>query len=1114
MKLQNTAVAVLLVLTTCADGADTGSAPPVESSRASLGTIPPSEVAVWQKLGSNNSPFGRYLQAAALDETRHVVVMFGGLSGDPSSGTLTPSQDTWEWNPSTGKWTNRTLAGNKPDPRSGAAMVYDSDRSRFILFGGRAGSGYDLEDTWEWNPSNGEWADVGAAGHPSARSQHVMVYEKSTKKVLLFGGGRSDPESMDGTGVTISLGDTWEYDPATSAWAARNVVASPSARNDSALVWDSSRSRVVLFGGIQIDIAGAAGVPKQDVWDWDPEEATWTERTASGSKPSPRYASATAFDGTRQRMVVFGGWDMSTGLPRNDLWDWNPSNGAWAQRLTGSESGVPVGRMYASVVSDDPRDRLVIVAGAVLYGMSGPGGAGGTGGYPVSPDAGFILADMRFQPSPSREVWELDPVTPAFANKTPPLDAPTARYAPAVGYSPITGKTYLFGGSDSFTGMMLDDQWEWDGKTWTQIAKTGSRPAARAYAAMAFDPARQSMILFSGDAYDPNNPLDDTWELTSAGIWTRLNPSNHPPALMGHGMVTDTTRDKILLFGGFPAKSYVGPILPPINVNQNSVWEWDGAAMTWTDRTPLPTTSVPLGGEFPALAYDEGRQKMFLFNGTNFNGIMASFFEWDPNTGGWATRDTSDVFGPSPYSAVVAYDSLRRREVMLAGDYSTSGAQRTWEIDTVAPTLYIRETPVAPSASYGAAMVFDKNRGVVVYIAGNNASFTSDSPIETWEYQVTGWGNGEGCTPASASQCASGFCTDRVCCEAAACSGVCQACNVPGSEGTCAPVKGGTEVPGSCDAGKACDSTGTCKAKNGLACSSNLECASGFCIDGVCCNAVCSGPCVSCNQAGHVGACTPYQAGSDPQAECGQGDGVCKSTCDGAGSCAFPQYSVSCGYCLTCNGYGACSNYDFTCTFYPPDGGPPPIGTDGGPYTVDVPPFMLGGAIGSGGITGRGGAGGSIFVDGGPRGSGGVPSYDGAAGNVSGPEASSDIRMPEAGRAPEVGSIIADVPRIDGSAGNISGLGGTGGIVVGPGGAPAGTGGTGGRVGTGTAGSGGSTPVGAIDGGAADAAQNPNLNKSGCSCDIGQARTSGLGVEPLLVAGLALLLARRRRSRK
>lgn len=1070
MKLQNMAVAVLLVFATCAEGTEPESSPTARSGKAALGTIPPSEVAVWQKVGSSNSPGSRYLQAAAFDEARQVLVMFGGISGDPSWGTVTLNDDTWEWNPATGKWTNRTLAGAKPGARSGAAMVYDSIRAKLILFGGRAGSGFNLEDTWEWDPTTGGWTEMGTAGHPSARSQHSMVFEKSTGKALLFGGGRSAPTSADGSGVTISLGDTWEYDPATQAWTERTVSSAPSVRHDSAMVWDSSRDKVVLFGGLQTDIAEASGVPKQDTWEWDPVAGTWSQRTAAGSKPSQRYGHAMAFDGIGKQLMLFGGWDIGTGLGKNDLWAWEPTTGAWTQRLTSGEAGLPTGRMYASMIADDARNRTLIVAGAMVSGVSGIGGTGGK----YYPDAG-VMADMVFLPIPSREIWELDPVTAAFANRTPPLDAPTARYSPAVAWNPISGKTCLFGGSDYYSGQMLDDYWEWDGKTWTQRTPTGNWPPARAYAAMAYDPARKSMILYGGAAYSFPGSYQDTWELTAAGTWTELHPTGSPGGLMGHGMVTDTTRNRILLFGGMPDTFSTGPVFLP-TPGQNWVWEWDGEKATWTDRTPLATTNVPLGREYPALAYDEGRRKLFLFDGATYG---TSFSEWDPISGGWAVRETGEFLYGS-YDSVVAYDSVRRRIIVLPGVSSMSSTRETWELDTVGPTWYVRTTSTAPWSTFGSAMVFDSKRGVVVFVGGPNyGSFTGDNPIETWEYQVTSWGNGEGCTAATASQCASGFCVDGVCCEVAGCTGACQSCNVPGSEGACVLAEAGTEVAGSCDSGKACDGSGSCKAKNGLACTGSADCASGFCADGVCCDSACTGPCVSCNQAGRVGQCASYQAGTDPENECGQGDGVCKSVCDGAGHCAFPQYQVSCGECLACDGAGYCTSYDYyRCGIIvrpPYDGGPYPI-IDGGPYPIvfDAPPDVLRGTGGQGGGTGRGGAGGTPGIDGGPRGYGGGPArLDGAAGNVS---------------------------RSDGSAGSIPSLGGA----------------VAGFAGGGVPGAGGSTgkPGSNGDGAVTDGSAKADLHKSGCSCALGSSRSSAPGVGLCLIAAALAPLLVRQRSRQ
>ncbi len=90
-----------------------------------------------------------------------------------------------------------------------------------------------------------------------------------------------------------------------------------------------------------------------------------------------------------------------------------------------------------------------------------------------------------------------------------------------------------------------------------------------------------------------------------------------------------------------------------------------------------------------------------------------------------------------------------------------------------------------------------------------------------------------------------------------------------------------------CLAGFICQG-GTCQLKRGLgkACMSGTECGSGVCSDGVCCNVVCNGTCVSCNLASKAGTCSPRASGTS----CGGGS--CTGnvanpapSCDGKGVC-------------------------------------------------------------------------------------------------------------------------------------------------------------------------------------------------------------------------------------
>ena len=105
----------------------------------------------------------------------------------------------------------------------------------------------------------------------------------------------------------------------------------------------------------------------------------------------------------------------------------------------------------------------------------------------------------------------------------------------------------------------------------------------------------------------------------------------------------------------------------------------------------------------------------------------------------------------------------------------------------------------------------------------------------------------------------------------------------------------------------------------GEGCASDGECGSGFCVDHVCCQTLCSGACVACNVPGSEGACTPVAAGEDPADECAmEPASTCgrDGTCDGAGACQRYKTGTECqpGSCAgsietpaaTCDATGSC----------------------------------------------------------------------------------------------------------------------------------------------------------------------------------------------------------------
>lgn len=128
-------------------------------------------------------------------------------------------------------------------------------------------------------------------------------------------------------------------------------------------------------------------------------------------------------------------------------------------------------------------------------------------------------------------------------------------------------------------------------------------------------------------------------------------------------------------------------------------------------------------------------------------------------------------------------------------------------------------------------------------------------------------------------------------------------------------------VSADCGAGEVCRA-GMCVPpdENGTACSTAADCASGFCVDGVCCDSSCGGQCEACDVAGSVGECSAVPADSLPRGgrmPCATDGSICGGRCDGTtrNACGYPATGEcrpgSCDSSVaivaaTCDGSGAC----------------------------------------------------------------------------------------------------------------------------------------------------------------------------------------------------------------
>jgi hypothetical protein len=141
----------------------------------------------WEEIPVSHSPEYRHLAAMTFDNVRCRAVLFGGM-GEGAQGR----NDTWEYD---GVDWVQVQTTNSPIPRWASALAYDPVRGKTILFGGYGPeypTGAPLNDTWEYDGL--DWLETSPDVSPSAREQHILVYEGNHQKMLLFGGW-ANPET-------------------------------------------------------------------------------------------------------------------------------------------------------------------------------------------------------------------------------------------------------------------------------------------------------------------------------------------------------------------------------------------------------------------------------------------------------------------------------------------------------------------------------------------------------------------------------------------------------------------------------------------------------------------------------------------------------------------------------------------------------------------------------------------------------------------------------------------------------------------------------------------------------------------------------------------------------
>ncbi|HLZ70739.1 MAG TPA: kelch repeat-containing protein [Dehalococcoidia bacterium] len=293
---------------------------------------------------------------------------------------------------------------------------------------------------------------------------------------------------------------------------------------------------------------------------------------------------------------------------------------------------------------------------------------------------------------------------------------PPARNRAAMAYDAARDKVVLFGGLDA-TGIFLDDTWTWD-NGWVQ-RRSAESPSYRYDAAMAYDEARQVVVLFGGccDGLD-NNGLSDTW-IWDGAQWTEAHPPASPPARSQAAMAYDPRSRLVLLFGG--------EVLPG-NDSSDDLWGWDGA--TWRRLTP---ESGPSPRVYAGLVRNVHGDGLLLFGGYRAPAPPNDTWFWDGAGTVWKQLSPA-ASPPARYNPVLAEDAARGEVVLFGGEYLGRPLADTWIWNGVDwnQRLLVRGPPPRQDASiaYAAAQ-----RQVLLF-GGFGATRRLD---DTWLWDGASW---------------------------------------------------------------------------------------------------------------------------------------------------------------------------------------------------------------------------------------------------------------------------------------------------------------------------------------------------------------------------------------
>jgi cysteine-rich repeat protein len=586
---------------------------------------------------------------------------------------------------------------------------------RVVMVGGTTPDGV-TERIWQHDPATIDtvergWVDMTNyfADRPSARTGAAMAYDPIRNVIVLFGG-----TGIGNNQFTDTVNDTWEYQPnpmfpgdEIGRWVKSSSTTAPSRRVNAAMTFDENLGKIVLVGGFDVTTLQLA----TGLWAYD---GTWSLVTTTNPTPT-RSRPSLAFDQSRDRLVMFGGGVV------------NEFDGA--QWTTPSFTSGPSSRRGAAFAYDATRTAVVLFGGAIgtdvasdTWEWSGTAwtqtnstrtpAARHSAQFVAVPTGLELVGGQSNQAEPFDDVWLLD--AQGWDERTPRF-GPGLESASQGAYSPTAAGVLVTGGV-ALSNEAIPETWLFDGSTWRRRADLDDRRAGNV---TVYNSDSNRFITYGG-TLDYSSALATMWTLPgdATGAWTLVpQPATAPPPRTEAAGAYDSVGHRTVVFSGL-----VDPSKAPFLTD---TWFYDGSV--WTVASgDHPATET---GFRPAIAADP-EHGVFALDSAGTT--------WRLDGSTWTTiipagADTP----PGRQNAGFTYDPLRQR-LVLGGGSVPNGTQNyddVWELDAQAQTwsrVFIASVGPLPRTDMLVFTYHHNARGVLVHGGRAGGNLTQK---DTWLLQ-------------------------------------------------------------------------------------------------------------------------------------------------------------------------------------------------------------------------------------------------------------------------------------------------------------------------------------------------------------------------------------------